>query len=110
MARFCHTAAVAFHDRSYLTATALLDVTALWAVWRTHKEAHAEAVAAAAVRRAAEDPANRHAQRAALAAQELPLLQCAAAHSKAAYGAPAAAGLVSSASGYLQLITVGQVT
>lgn len=101
----------AFHEKSYWTAAALLDVGALWAVWRQHKHAHAEAAAAASVQRAAADPSNPATtivQR--TSGRELALVQCAAVHSKAAYGAPAANGAVSSAASYLSLVTLGQAT
>ena len=111
-AAFLNTAATAFHERSVWTAAALLDLPALLAVWRQHQDLYAEAAAAAALRSAAADPANpaTHAVPPPAFAEELPLLQVGAAHAKAAYGHAAAAGLVSSASGYLQLITVGQIT
>ena len=112
LAAFLHTAATAFHERSYWTATALLDVPALWAVWRSHRTQHAEAAAAAAVRRAAADPANTatHTVEEPSRELDLALLRCAAAHATAAYGAPAACGSVSSALGYLALVTVHQAT
>lgn len=111
-ARLAATAATAFHEKSYWTATAMLDLSALWAVWRRHKEEHAEAAAAASVRRAAADPANTATHMVPQPARQtdLPLLRRAAAHSNAAYGAHAAKGEVSSALGYLQLITIGQAT
>lgn len=95
---------------SYWTAAALLDLSALWSVWRRHKAAHAEVAAAASVRRAAEDPANPSAHVQPPALEDVPLLLLAAAHSKAAYGAAAAAGLVSSAASYAYLVTLGNMT
>ena len=108
---FSDTCRTAFHGKSPLTAAALLDLTAVLCVWRRHKAAHAEAAAAAAVRRAAADPADAATVEVpAPRRADLALLQSAAAHAKAAYGAPAASGDVSSAWGYLSLITVGQAT
>lgn len=108
---FYATLTTAFHEKSYLTAAALLDVAALWAVLRRHKHAHAEAAAAATLRHAAADPANPATTTVLQpSGEELALLQCASAHAKAAYGAPAASGDVSSALGYLSLVTIGQAT
>lgn len=112
LAAILATVALAFHAKSYWTATALLDVPALWAVWRSHRTQHAEAAAAAAVRRAAADPANTATHTVAEPAREVDmrLLRCAAAHATAAYGQHAASGSVSSALGYLSLITIQQAT
>lgn len=110
LAGFRETVRTAFHEKSCWTAAALLDVAALFSVWRHHQRAHADAATAARLRRAAADPSNPTTASVAPAGAELALLQAAAAHGKAAYGAPAAAGDVSSALGYLSLVTVGQAT
>ena len=94
---------------SYWTAAALLDLSALWSVWRRHKAAHAEVVAAGSVRRAAQDPANPSAHMQPPALEDMPLLLLAGAHSKAAYGA-AAATICSSAASYAYLVTLGNMT
>ena len=106
------TVSTAFHEKSYWTAAALLDVSALWAVFRRHKTVAAEAAAAASLRQAAADPGNEatHLVQPAAAAHDLPLLRCAAVHAKASYGAPAASGHVSSAAGYAALLTIHQAT
>lgn len=104
------TVRTAFHEKSYWTAAALLDVAALCTVWRHHQRAHADAAAAASLRRAVADPGDPTTASVAPGGAELALLQAAAVHGKAAYGAPAAAGDVSSALSYLSLITVGQAT
>ena len=105
------TVSAAFHGKSYWTAAALLDVSALWAVFRRHKAVAAEAAAAASLRRAAADPGNVATHLVPPSAtHDLPLLRCAAVHAKAAYGAPAASGHVSSAAGYAALLTIHQAT
>ncbi|KAL4425931.1 hypothetical protein ABPG75_009947 [Micractinium tetrahymenae] len=110
LAALSATVCTAFHEKSYWTAAAMLDIAALFTVWRHHKRAHADAAAAASLRRAAADPGNPSTASVAPDGAELALLQAAAAHGKAAYGAPAAAGDVSSALGYLSLVTLGQAT
>jgi hypothetical protein len=106
-----NTYAAVFHNKSSWTWLAFLDVGAIWAVARRHKREHAEAAAAASLRRAAADPANTATSRCSQPGpEELALLRCAAVHAKAAYGAPAASGHVSSAAGFLKVVTVHQAT
>lgn len=109
LAGFLSTVTTAFHEHSYWTAAALLDLGALWSVWQRHKAAHAEAAAAASVRRAAEDPGNAAAHVQPPSREDMPLLLLAAAHAKAAYGAAALAGMISSAASFAYLVTLGNL-
>lgn len=109
LAGFASTVTTAFHEHSYWTAAALLDLSALWSVWRRHKAAHAEAAAAASVRRAAEDPGNEAAHVQLPSQEDMPLLLLAAAHAKAAYGAAALNGCISSAASFAYLVTLGNL-
>jgi hypothetical protein len=100
-----------FHNKSSWLWLAFLDVSALWAVARQHRQEHAEAAAAASVRRAAGDPSNTSTSRCPQpSAADLQVLRGAAVHSKAAYGVPAASGHVSSAVGFLKVVTLHQAT
>lgn len=108
LAGFLSTVTTAFHEHSYWTAAAMLDLSALWTVWRQHKAAHAEAAAAASVRRAAEDPGNAAAHVQLPSQEDMPLLLLASAHAKAAYGAAALTSIKSAAS-FAYLVTLGNL-